>query len=488
VRNDVVRRRGDSPPHSHMRMKSWILLAGALAVMSLGAASLSAAPKPGSTPDEIASAHTNQEIAAKRKEARQVLREIASIDESLNTVSEQYDGARYHLETLRARLAKERVQLTAAKARYRRAQQRAARLLVWLYTSNKASSLDVILGARNLGEMLQLSDAENAITKQTAAITLETAQARQVLSERVRELDANRAAAAAAVRQIQAERAVILRGLARRRSLLASVQSQVTKLQAKERAIQERLAAEARARLEAEARARAAAAAAAAARQEAAARAQAKARAAQVDSESTPSTTPSTTPATTATTTAATTTTPAPATTTTTTTTQASPTQSTPATTTTTTTTQPLPAPAPLPVPPGVTATVPAQTSTIEPGPLPAGHPDAATIALQYLGVPYLWGGASPSGFDCSGLVTYVFAQLGILLPHFAAAQWTYGVPVPESQLQPGDLVFFAKLDHVGIYLGDGELIDAPHTGTFVRIDTLSEPWYAKHYVGARRI
>jgi cell wall-associated NlpC family hydrolase len=59
---------------------------------------------------------------------------------------------------------------------------------------------------------------------------------------------------------------------------------------------------------------------------------------------------------------------------------------------------------------------------------------------------------------------------------------------VPESQLQPGDLVFFAKLDHVGIYLGDGELIDAPHTGTFVRIDTLSEPWYAKHYVGARRI
>ena len=56
------------------------------------------------------------------------------------------------------------------------------------------------------------------------------------------------------------------------------------------------------------------------------------------------------------------------------------------------------------------------------------------------------------------------------------------------SQLQAGDLVFFDQLDHVGIYLGDGEFIDAPHTGSFVRIDTLSEPWYAKHYVGARRI
>ena len=77
------------------------------------------------------------------------------------------------------------------------------------------------------------------------------------------------------------------------------------------------------------------------------------------------------------------------------------------------------------------------------------------------------------------GLVTYVYAQLGVDLPHFAAAQWGYGVPVPVSQLQPGDLVFFNELDHVGIYLGDNEFIDAPHTGSFVRIDTLAEPWYA---------
>ena len=121
-------------------------------------------------------------------------------------------------------------------------------------------------------------------------------------------------------------------------------------------------------------------------------------------------------------------------------------------------------------------------------GPLPPGHPEAAQIALQYLGVPYVWGAPRPSGFDCSGLVSYVFAQLGISLPHFAAAQWDFGAPVTVAQLQPGDLVFFDGLDHVGIYLGNDEFIDAPHTGAFVRIDTLSEPWYAKHYVGARRI
>jgi cell wall-associated NlpC family hydrolase len=73
-------------------------------------------------------------------------------------------------------------------------------------------------------------------------------------------------------------------------------------------------------------------------------------------------------------------------------------------------------------------------------------------------------------------------------LPHFAAAQYTYGAAVPEDELQPGDLVFFDSLNHVGIYIGDDEFIDAPHTGAFVQIETLSDPWYSNHYVGARRL
>jgi cell wall-associated NlpC family hydrolase len=120
-----------------------------------------------------------------------------------------------------------------------------------------------------------------------------------------------------------------------------------------------------------------------------------------------------------------------------------------------------------------------------------APYGGVGSIAMQYLGIPYKWGGASPmAGFDCSGLVQYVFAQVGISLPHYTVAQWNYpgAVPVPKNQLQPGDLVFFNGLDHVGIYLGYGDFIDAPHTGASVQIDSLSEPWFKSRYDGARRI
>ncbi len=129
------------------------------------------------------------------------------------------------------------------------------------------------------------------------------------------------------------------------------------------------------------------------------------------------------------------------------------------------------------------------------PATLPLGISGASTsgvvsLALQYLGVPYLWGGATPSGFDCSGLVQYVYAQLGVSLPHNTVAQWhdPSALSIPRDQLQPGDLVFFNRLDHVGIYIGGGYIIDAPHTGTDVRIDSLNEGWYAANYDGAKRI
>ncbi len=120
-----------------------------------------------------------------------------------------------------------------------------------------------------------------------------------------------------------------------------------------------------------------------------------------------------------------------------------------------------------------------------------APYSGVVSLAMQYLGVPYKWGGASPAtGFDCSGLVQYVYAQVGISLPHYTVAQWNYSgaVPVAKNQLQPGDLVFFNGLDHVGIYIGFGDIIDAPHTGADVEIDSLSSRWFASRYDGARRI
>jgi peptidoglycan DL-endopeptidase CwlO len=108
-------------------------------------------------------------------------------------------------------------------------------------------------------------------------------------------------------------------------------------------------------------------------------------------------------------------------------------------------------------------------------------------IALQYLGVPYVWGGSSPStGFDCSGFIMYVFAQVGVSLPHHAASQYSYGVPVPFDQIAAGDLVFFSGLGHAGIAIGNGQFIHAPHTGAVVSISSLSERWGS--FVGARRL
>jgi peptidoglycan DL-endopeptidase CwlO len=122
-------------------------------------------------------------------------------------------------------------------------------------------------------------------------------------------------------------------------------------------------------------------------------------------------------------------------------------------------------------------------------GPAPvARYGGVVGIAMQYLGVPYVWGGASPSGFDCSGFSMYVYAQLGVSLPHHAASQYGMGSPVSRDQLQAGDLVFFNGLGHMGIYIGGGQFIHAPHTGDVVKISSLSDSWYASTWVGARRL
>jgi cell wall-associated NlpC family hydrolase len=111
----------------------------------------------------------------------------------------------------------------------------------------------------------------------------------------------------------------------------------------------------------------------------------------------------------------------------------------------------------------------------------------AARIAAAYLGAPYVWLGSSPSGFDCSGLVAYVYARVGISLPHNAAQQYRLGTPVPRDRLMPGDLVFFDRLRHNGIYLGDGRFVHATAPGG-VKIARLDDDWFRHRWVGGRRL
>lgn len=116
---------------------------------------------------------------------------------------------------------------------------------------------------------------------------------------------------------------------------------------------------------------------------------------------------------------------------------------------------------------------------------------DIVNTASKYLGVPYVWGGTTPNGFDCSGLVQYVLKELGIDISRVTYTQCEEGVPVAKGDLQPGDLVFFEKngdVHHVGIYIGDGKMIHAPQTGDVVRIADMNSDYYTSTYYCARRV
>ena len=113
----------------------------------------------------------------------------------------------------------------------------------------------------------------------------------------------------------------------------------------------------------------------------------------------------------------------------------------------------------------------------------------AAQIALQAVGVPYRYGGESPaSGFDCSGLVRWAYARLGVDLPHSSYALASQGRPVSSTRLRPGDILLFDGLGHVGLYLGAGRMVHAPQSGRTVEVVGLRRSAYASRIVGARRI
>ena len=121
-----------------------------------------------------------------------------------------------------------------------------------------------------------------------------------------------------------------------------------------------------------------------------------------------------------------------------------------------------------------------------------AAHVERASrvvaLALAQVGAPYRWGGADPRGFDCSGLVMYVYGRAGVSLPHGAAKQYRLGTPVARKELAPGDIVFFDRLNHSGIYIGDGRFVHASKSGDAVKVARLDEAWFERRWVGARRL
>jgi len=126
-----------------------------------------------------------------------------------------------------------------------------------------------------------------------------------------------------------------------------------------------------------------------------------------------------------------------------------------------------------------------------------SGHPEAVTVGMRYLGVPYVWGGSTPQGFDCSGLVQYVYREIGISLPRTSRMQFTVGAYIPPDRMDllvPGDLVFFGydgdpdRVHHVGIFVGGSDYLHAPRRGEPVQVNSLAERIARRgDYVGATR-
>ena len=359
------------------------------------------------------SATAEPSIRTKQAEARAVMAEIQQIDAEVGRAAEAYNLANLKLERIDRERAQNRQRLRLAKANLGHAQATLRARLVALYTADTGadSTLEILLGARSLDDLLSRVDAIDRVSELDSRVLREVRGFRDSVRKHEVELRRARAEQVELIAARAAQKASIERKLAQRRSLLASIQDQIERIQARERARSLALARQVQAQNAAAA---------------------ASARAAR----------PAAAP-------------------------------------------DPAAAPAPVQASLGVSAATPEGVSVAP----PARHGGVVGIAMQYLGIPYKWGGSSPStGFDCSGFVMFVYAQVGVSLPHNAAAQYGYGTPVSKSELQPGDLVFFNGLGHNGIYVGGGNFIHSPHTGDVVKISSLSQSWYTSTWVGARRL
>jgi peptidoglycan DL-endopeptidase CwlO len=337
-------------------------------------------------------------ISGKRAEAQQVLNEINGLNANLSRADELLNLANLRLAHVKRDIKENRRELRIAKQNLARSRQTIARRLVTLYTNTtETSTLELILGAKSLDDILNQIDTENRVSSVDAQVIGQVEIFKASVKEHARKLaQAQRQVSDLVAMRRQQQRAIEVR-LGERRALLSSLNGQIAEL-VRQAQLRQLVSAQ-RARQQA---------------------AEAQTTQAQVTADTVV----------------------------------------------------------------GASAQTPEGASVVP----PATHGGVVGVALSYQGTPYVWGGESPSGFDCSGLVAYSYAQVGVSLPHSSYAQYGMGVSVPRDQLQPGDLVFFDGLGHVGLYIGGGMFVHAPHSGTVVQVASLDSGWYAATYVGARRI
>jgi cell wall-associated NlpC family hydrolase len=342
-------------------------------------------------------------VASKQAEAQSIISQINGIETELSSAVERWNLANVKLAHISDNLQRSRFELGVARVNLKHAQVQLARQALSVYTSSDSNStVEVLLGASSLDDLLNRIDAVNRVNDQRSSVVGDVTTFRKNVAHQTARLHNAQSQQKQIVAERLAEKHSIESKLAERNRLLQSVKAEIEHLKAVEAARQAALARQLR-----EQQARQAI--------------------------------------------------------------------------------QP-PAVAALGTAVGGTQAPEAVAPAAAPAAAPASHYGGVVgIAMQYLGTPYVWGGASPGGFDCSGLVMYVYSQVGVSLPHSSYAQYGAGVPVSMSDLQPGDLVFFDGLGHVGIYVGGGNFIHAPHTGDVVKISSLSG-WYASSFVGARRI
>jgi peptidoglycan DL-endopeptidase CwlO len=347
------------------------------------------------------SASADPSVSAKRAQAQDVLDQIRTIDGQLEHAVEAYNLANLELTKIEADLRSNARHLVIAQSSLVGAQKHLSERLVQLYVNgSQSSTMEVLLGAQSLDDLLSRLDAVERVSDQDARVLREVKTFRAEVRSRKLRLERARTRQSAVVAERASQRRSIQGQLQERQRMLTSIKGQIAELEAAEARRQARLEAQARARIVATSVGR---------------QSQTEVLSAPVDALSSSST--------------------------------------------------PTSAPAPA-----------------------ARYGGVVGVAMQFLGVPYVWGGASPSGFDCSGLIMYAYAQIGVSLPHHAASQYGMGSPVSRDALEAGDLVFFNGLGHAGIYIGGGQFIHAPHTGDVVKISSLSESWYASTWVGARRL